>query len=1077
MKRRSCLVYFLLLAPFLLVAQTRTITGRVVSDSSNQPLSGVSVSVKGKPGGTTTNADGKYSINVSENNAILTFSYVGYTSSSVSTAGKSVVNVTLANAASNLNDVVVIGYTTVKRKDVLASVASIGAKDLKDIPINNVAEALNGRLAGLTATTSEGSPDANIKVRIRGGMSITGSNDPLYIIDGVQVEGGLSAVAPQDIQSIDVLKDAAATAIYGARGANGVIIITTKSGRRGKPVVSYNGFVGMRNLTRELEVMSPYEYVVNLAENARRSSVDSAAFAQSYGTTWDTLSVYKNIKKVDWQREVFGQTGFTQTHNLNVAGGSKKITYNVGFTRNDDKAIVLNSSYQRNLLNLKTDYAVTDKLKFGVTSRASIQDVYGAGVSAENGSSSLSRLRNSIRYRPWVSNAQDIEDYTDPLNPSAVGNGLNLVNPIKLANAEYRKKTTTAANVTVYGQYTIAKGLTFKSTFGWNYTQRNDRQYFDTLSSMSKAYETKPFISLDTVTNKTITNSNVFSYAPELKKGHKLDLLAGQETYDYSTEIHSNRVKGFPFGIGANGAFNHQDSGVVLTGYPQTIKTRFTQLSFFGRVGYSYKDKYLMSANVRYDGASKFAANQRWGVFPAGSLAWRVKKETFLKKVDAISDLKFRFGIGNMGNNRINDYLYLNTFNTTYPGSTTPVYYSFNGNPVFGYYPQSLPNPALKWESTVNRNFGMDLSLFHSRLDVSVDYYINSSKDLLLDVNIDPSYGFSTQTQNVGKTKNTGIEVQVNAALIRNPKGFNWNASFNLSHNVNKVVALGPGQKESLVGPAYQVTANDYILRVGQPVGMMYGMVADGFYTVNDFNYNAATSAYTLKPGVVDNSPIIGAPLQPGSIKFKDLNGDGKVDLNNDRTVIGNPNPKLTGGLSQTFTYKGWDMSIFANFMYGFDVYNANRIEFTNAYSPNSNQLAIMVDRWRTVDPSNGKLLQWVSNGVTYGVAPDVLSSVNANAKMWIPLSGNGAFNTTSFAIEDGSFLRLNNVTIGYTFPVKKRISKLRVYATGNNLAILTKYSGYDPEVSLKTDPRMPNFDYSAYPKSRAFIFGINASF
>ena len=1079
MKRKLSVVFFFLSLFGIASAQMRQISGKVTKEDG-QPLIGVNVAVKGSNIATATDTKGEFKLQVPENNNLtLVFTSIGFAAKEISLGSKTSIDVSMKEEASNLNDVVVIGYQSVRRKDVLASISSIGAKDLKDIPINNVAEALNGRLAGVTATTSEGSPDASIRVRIRGGMSITGSNDPLYIIDGVQVENGLSSVSPQDIQNIDVLKDAAATSIYGARGANGVIIITTKSGRPGRLLVSYNGFAGVRKLPKELAVMSPYDYVINLAERSRGSSVDSTAFAQNYGSTWDTLNVYKNVPAVDWQKEVFGQTGLTQTHNVNASGGNQKVTYTFGYTRNDDKAIVLNSSYVRNLFNLKTDYKVTDNLKFGVNGRYTNQNVYGAGVSADNGSSSLSRLRNAIRYRPWISNAQDIDEYNDPLNPAAVGNGLTLVNPIKLANAEFRKKTTDAYNVTVYGQYTIIKNLTFKSTLGYEYNQRPDRQYFDTLSSMSKAYDTKPFVSLDTTTTKTLTNSNVLTYSLNWKADHHFDFLLGEETYDLKTEINSTRIKDYPYNFGNWPAFHTQDSGVVLTGYPQTVNTRFTQLSFFGRIAYSYKDKYLFSANLRRDGASKFSPDQRWGMFPAGSVAWRIKKENFLENVNFINDLKFRFGFGKMGNNRIGDYLYLNTFANTYPGSTTPVFYSLNGQPVFGYYPQSLPNPLLTWESTVNRNFGMDMSLLNGRVDLSVDYYINSSKDLLLNVNIDPSYGFSTQTQNVGKTQNKGFEVQLNASILRNPNGLNWSASFNVSHNINKVIALGPGQTETLVGPAYQVTSNDYILRVGQPIGLMYGLVADGFYNTNDFNYNQTTGAYTLKPGVVDVSPIIGNPLQPGSIKYKDLNGDGKVDLNSDRTVIGDPNPKFTGGLNQMFNYKRWDMSIFVNFMYDFDIYNANRIEFTNAYSPNSNELAIMKDRWRTVDPATGQNLQWISGGVVYGVPPAQLAAVNANAKMWIPLSGNGAFNTSSFAIEDGSFLRLNNVTIGYTLPVKDfiHLSKVRFYLTGNNLAIITNYSGYDPEVNLKQDPRMPNFDYSAYPKSRLFIFGINATF
>ncbi|HVF96393.1 MAG TPA: SusC/RagA family TonB-linked outer membrane protein, partial [Flavisolibacter sp.] len=524
-------------------SQTRRITGRVVSDSVAAPLGSVNVTLKGAAGGTITDAQGNFSISVPEaGKPVLVFSSVGYAAQEVSVGNKTAINVTLVSSSAAL-DVVVIGYQTVRRKDLLASVSSIGAKDLKDVPINNVAEALNGRLAGVTATTSEGSPDAQVRVRIRGGMSITGSNEPLYVIDGVQVDNGLTSISPQDIQTIDVLKDAAATAIYGARGANGVIIITTKSGRPGKTIVTFNSFVGVRKIANVLDVLDPYEFVTYQAERSRlQGGVDSTGFLSSYGTTWDTLNVYKNLPSVDWQREVFGKTSINQTHNVSASGGNKKITFNAGYTFNNDKAIVLNSSYIRHLFNLKGEYRITNYLKVGVTSRYSNLNVYGAGVSADNGSSSLSRLRNAVKYRPYISNAQDIEDYTDPSVATGIGNGLNLINPIQLANAEFRRKTTNSYNITLNAQYTILKNLVFKSTVGIDRNQRIDRQFYDTLSPQARSNNTKPFASLDTTTARTLTNSNVLTYSISPWSNHNFDFLIGQETFDVKTESRSTQV-------------------------------------------------------------------------------------------------------------------------------------------------------------------------------------------------------------------------------------------------------------------------------------------------------------------------------------------------------------------------------------------------------------------------------------------------------------------------------------------------------------------------------------------------------
>jgi TonB-dependent starch-binding outer membrane protein SusC len=1078
MKLKALLSMVLLLLCSLAWSQNREITGRVMSDSSGEALSGVTISVKGGKAATTTDNEGRYRITVPQGgNTRLIFSYVGFGQKEVNVSSQSVMDVTLTAVSAQLTDVVVIGYQTVRRKDLLASVSSVSARDLKDIPINSAAEALNGRLAGVTATTAEGSPDAQVRVRVRGGMSITGDNSPLYIVDGVQVENALSTISPQDIQSIDVLKDAAATAIYGARGGNGVIVITTKSGRPGRVQVSYNGLVGVKYLPKKLEVMSPYEYVIYQGERSRGSSTDSTSFTKNFGTTWDTLSNYKNVEAIDWQDEIFGKTGMTQTHNVTASGGSKKINFNFGYTYNDDKAIVINSSYKRHLLNLKGDYKITNNLKAGVSARLNHQDVYGAGVSSEQGSA-YNRLRNAVKYRPFLSANQDIDD-ADPLADPNVGNGLTLTNPIQLANAEYRNKTTDVYNVTANASYTIFKNLTFRSTFGYDHNNYVDRQFNDSITPYSIiSGGRKPIAVLDTITKEIITNSNVLTYSvKKFKNKHDFDILVGEETYDLKTEEQRNIFRDYPIYTPYENAFKEPSLGVPFTGYPRENKYRYTSLSFFGRVNYSLLDRYLFSFNMRADGASKFAPGRQWGYFPAASFAWRVKNEKFMEVVKAVSDLKLRVGYGEVGNNRIPDYLFLTTYK-----SDGQYYYGINNQPVTAYYPSSLVNPFLQWESTINRNLGLDLGLFKGRVNLTVDLYNNTSDQLLLNVPIASTFGYASQLQNVGKTSNKGIEIQLNSLILKGANNFTWNANFNISANRNKIEALGTNQEFFFPDASWGVSGQptDYIQRIGDPVGSMWGLVTDGFYTVNDFDYNAATSVYTLKAGVVNNSAIIGV-VQPGSIKFKDLNNDGKVDLDKDRTIIGNPTPKFYGGLNQQFTYKQWDASIFVNFSYGNDIYNANKIEFTNGYTPNANQLSLMEDRWRVVTET-GETAQWVnSSNQAVGIAPERLAALNANASIWQPIRGAGAFYPHSWAIEDGSFIRLNNLTIGYTLPVKSiskvKLSKLRFYFTGNNLAILTNYTGYDPEVSVRNNSLTPGLDYSAYPKSRSFIFGVNATF
>lgn len=1060
-----------------LMAQNRQITGTVTSGENKQPVAGTTVTVKGTRTATTTNNQGQYKLTLPANATTLVFTNASYLPIEVPIGTGNTIDAVIQPDARALGDVVVIGYQTVRRKDLLASVSSVGAKDLKDIPINSAAEALNGRLAGVTATTAEGAPDADIRIRVRGGMSITGDNSPLYIVDGVQVENGLSSISPQDIQTIDVLKDAAATAIYGARGANGVIVITTKSGKPGRLIVNYNGFVGVRELARKLDVLNPYEYVIYQSERSRGSSTDSTTFTRNFGTTWDTLANYKNMAMVDWQDEVFGNTGITTTHNITASGGNKKTTYSFGYTYNNDKAIVINSNYKRHLINLKADYKITKNLKVGIGGRLTNQNVEGAGVSDAKGSS-YNRLRNAVKYRPYLSFNQDIDD-SDPIADPNVGNGLNLYNPIALANSEYRKKTTNVYNVTGFIQYQLTKNLSFKSTAAYDYNKLTDLQYSDSLTPYSIIQGgRKPIAGLDTVTRTTITNSNVLSYSVRgYKNRHDLDILVGEETYDLRTETHSSLFRDFPLNTSYSAAFKETSLGVPFTGYPKLAKTRYTNLSFFGRLNYTFANKYLLSFNVRADGASKFIPGKQWGYFPAGSLAWRVKNEKFMKNVEFISDLKLRAGFGQVGNNRIADYLFLTTF-----ANDGRYYYGLNNQAILSYYSNGLVNENLQWESTLNRNYGIDISFLKGRVDLSVDIYNNTSKDLLLNVPIPPTYGYSTQLQNIGKTSNKGVEVQLNMILLRKKNNLNWNANFNISFNKNKILALGTNQTQFFPAASWGVSGQptDYIQKIGSPVGSIYGLVTAGFYTVDDFNYNTSTGVYTLKPGIPSNSSIIGT-VMPGSIKFVDLNGDGVVDINNDRKIIGDPTPKCTGGLNQQFTYKQWDLSVFMNFSFGNDIYNANKIELTNGYTANSNMLAIMENRWRVVTPS-GQSALWINgSNQAVGIAPDQLAALNANATIWQPLKSAGAFYPHSWAIEDGSFIRLNNVSLGYSIPVKKlvglKMSKLRFYFTGNNLAIITKYTGYDPEVSVRSSPLTPALDYSAYPKSRSFIFGLNATF
>ncbi len=1050
------------------------VSGTVTAAETKLPLSGVTVSVRGEKTSTVTDENGRYKIKAAATGRLI-FSYVGFLSREELINNKAVVNVALVSDSKTMEDVVVIGYATVKRRDLTGSVSSVNAKQLKDIPVSSVAEALTGRLAGVQLTSSEGKPGADYTIKIRGGGSITQDNSPLYIIDGIQVEDGLSALSPQDIETIDVLKDASATAVYGARGANGVVIITTKGGKNSKTTVNYNGLVGVKQLLKTLQVMDPYDFVLYQYERSRGTTADSAGFANMYGAD---LNKYKTMPVVDWQDRTFGRHALTQTHNVSVSGGNRISQFNLSLTNNTEQGIMINSNLNRNLANFRFDHIANDKLKIGTTVRYLDQAITGAG-SSDEGVSTYNMLRHSVKYRPFNLNGVPDEEY-DPTyyDETNAGNGLGIMNPVLLNNAQYRKSYIKGFNIGGYINYTFNKLFSFRITAGIDNNNQERNAFDDTLTSVSRYQGAgMPMVGIITANRVIFNNSNVLTFSnTSLKKPHAIVALLGNELYNVTARNTNNQLRYFPVGITPDKAIGQLNLGSTTPLYPQTNNLQSKLISFFTQLNYTYRNKYLVTFSARADGSSKFAADKRWGFFPSGSVAWKISQENFMKKIPVISDLKLRLSYGQVGNNRIADYLYLTSF-------TTSAQYGLGEQAVPGYASPNLANKNLKWETTISRNIGLDIGLFKNRVQLTADVYRNTTNDLLVNVPIPTISGYTTQLQNVGSTSNQGLEIQLSAVIIQQ-KDFSWNTSFNMSFNRNRIEKLSGRQSSYLQNSGFGISGQpaDYIVKVGQPVGAIYGYVSDGFYTVNDFNYDPATGQYTLKSGVADGTKTVGTP-QPGWMKLKDLTNDGFVD-DNDRTIIGNTNPTFTGGLNQQLVYKNFDLSIFVNFVYGNKIFNANKIEFTNGYGKNTNMLSIMANRWRTTD-ANGNVVQKVTTvggqQIVTGIPPDQLEALNKNAAMWIPLTGTGAFYPTSWAVEDGSFLRINNITLGYTLPAKlmsrAKIMRLRLYATVNNLAVLTGYSGYDPEVNTRrATPVTPGVDYAAYPRSRSFIVGLNLS-
>lgn len=1075
------------------------ITGKI-TDAKGDPLSGASVAEKGTKNQTLSKTDGSFSLNVQGEKATVIISFVGHATKEIVVTAGSPISIKMEQANSSMDDIVVIGYQAVRKKDMLAASSSVTSKDLKDNPLNNAAEALQGKLAGVQISMTEGAPGADAVINIRGRGSITQSGEPLYVVDGIPTDNALSILNPQDIESLDVLKDAASTAIYGSRGANGVVVITTKGGKNtnGKTFVNFNMYQGVQQLAQKIDMMGPYDFVLYQYERAWWRG-DTAGVVKKYirdPYNFDTIESYKMNPGFDWQERTMGQNAYQSSYNVGVSGGTNKTTYNLSLTANKQQGILINSDLSRKNLQFRLDHKATDHFKFGFGSRYTDQLIHGAGTSDAGGAGS-NRLRQYTRYKPLIMPGEEEDSYDPDLDLNNAGNGFNVLNPILLANAETRNRYNTQLNFNGYFQVDIVKNLYFRSTAGYTVNSTRNQAFDDTLTNNAKTYNKQPIVSLSNSKNVQLTNSNVLTYSNPAMFGskHSLNVLLGQEIQKTTITSDALTLRYFPIGITADKAFNNlQLAAASSTGAiqpnPSSSQVPTSLASFFSTIDYNYGGKYFAKFTLRADGTSIFSSEHSWGYFPSGAVAWRVSKENFFNS-SKVNDLRFRYSYGTAGNNRITPFSYRTQYTAPASGG-----YGLNGvlNGIFT--PANLGNLDLMWESQVAQNLGMDITLFN-RFNLTVDAYSNKSSNLLLNQAIPSSTGYTTQFQNIGSTRNRGVEFQLSANIISN-KNFNYNASFNISFNKNKITSLGPNT-QLLRNSGWFSGSNfpaDFLLRVGDEVGTMYGYVNDGYFTLDDFDtkpysnatYPGYTTQYTLKSTVANNSTLLADPIQPGSPKYKDISGpggkpDGKVDVDNDRTVIGHAQPKFFGGLNQTFAYKGFDLSIFLNFVYGNQVFNANKLEYASAYGSEVNLSTVDNGRWRMVDPVTGTPVQrQIGSGTSatiIGADPATLAAVNKDAKIWFPSTSINGFYSQSYAVEDGSYLRINNITLGYNIPKKTlsriKVSTLRIYATVNNLATLTGYKGYDPDASTRrSDPTTPGVDYAAYPRSRTFVAGIN---
>lgn len=1037
-------------------AQELTVTGKVI-DSEGLEVIGGNISIKGSAGvGTITNIDGVYTLKVNDaSKDVLIFSYIGMKTQEVAVKGQKQINVTLQPDNQVLDEVVVVGYGTSKRSDLTGSVVSIKSDELMQTPTSDVAQALAGRIAGVQVTQSEGAPGASVSIRVRGGISITQSNEPLYVIDGFPSEDGMSNLDPSEIETIDILKDASSTAIYGARGANGVVVITTKKGSKGghKMTVNFDSYVGFRKIAKKLPVLSTPEFVLLDYERSLYFNGEGGVrrFQSHYGSFLEINDNFSHRPGIDWQDETLGRTASTQNYRVRVSGGSKELKFGLGYAFFKDLGAMVYSGNDKHNLSLNVSYDASERFKVNARINYDQSKIYGVGTS-EN-TNRFNKMEHILQYRPTIGlrgNDADLVNSEDPLITDDESNPMQ--NPLISAAQEANDRMIRTLQANGGFTFKFNKRLSFRNNTGMRYQNTRQDIFFGELSVIGKRSNING--SIQYTESGSFQTSNVLTYDYRSKnKKHRLTAMAGQEWISRWTQYVRSTATNFPNNDIGLDDMNLGTPGSILSGVNYDDRL----LSFFGRANYNIADKYLFTATLRADGSSKFSASNKWGIFPSISAAWRLGEEEFIKKLELFSDLKLRIGYGMSGNNRIASYQSLELLGAAgYPSGD-------NTSP--GYAPTGIPNDNLKWESNNTLNIGIDMGFFEQRLTISPEFYLNRSTNLLLNSKLPSSSGYTNMMRNIGETENVGFDLSISSVNIQN-KDFTWKSNLNVSHNKNTIKALS-GEQSFLEEARFGYDQKTHKIEVGKSIGQFYGYKTIGLYQVEDFDYNPENQNYTLKEGI----PYLNDrnSVKPGMWKFANLDDNDVID-ENDKTVIGNATPDFYGGLNNTFNYKNFDLSVFFSFSVGGEVLNATKLTNTKAAGSNLNvlNLANSRNRWMTIN-AEGNLV----------TDPAELAALNADktvAAIYDLEMGDKYIH--SWAVEDASFLRLSNVTIGYNFPKqwirKASLQNLRLYFTGSNLFVWTPYSGFDPEVSTKGNNLTPGVDFGAYPRSRSFVFGIN---
>ncbi len=1056
----------------LRTAQDNHITGTIV-DANGEPIIGANITVKGTTNGTITDFDGNFTLIGVKSSDVLQVSFIGYATQEISIGNKKTFSITLKEDAERLDEVVVIGYGTVKRRDLTGSVASVTGEKLAKNPVSNVAEALQGQLPGVQVTSQDGRPGGSMQIRVRGGNSITQSNDPLFIVDGIQVSG-IDDIPADNIESIDVLKDAASTAIYGARGANGVIMITTKSSKDTRTSVNYNMYYQVKTTPKYIEPLNAYDYVMYTWQYGTALGYgDKVAEYFGLGSKFGNhLNEYKNISSHNYMKDVMRTAG-SWNHDFSISGGGEKTKYYTSVNYTDDEGTRINSSFKRWNVNVKVNQKINKDLSFNIDLRYNEMDFEGSNFGG------LGTV-GAYRFRPIDT---PIGNDDPGLMMQGEKNVSNFYNPLAIINnntsISKRQRIRAKGDLT----WNIINGLTAKTELSLSRQWSESKRWEDVLED---GYSTAELTKGDSYDVRWATTLNY--QVQGLGEDHNLSFLVGNEVLSNKGNSSWMRGAGYPEGFtmeDAFGMFNMTDASLSLDRFSNTIGTPTHTTSWFGRTNYGYKGKYLLTATFRADGSSKFGPNNHWGYFPAAAAAWRISDEAFMEDAkDWLDNLKLRVSYGTSGADNISPSLWKATWNT----SSIVV----DGQPITTFVPGDMKeNPDLKWETTYSRNIGLDFGIFNSRIRGSIDAYWNTTKDILMKTPIDTSSGYSYQFRNVGQTSNKGFEISLGTDLVRSD---NFNLSLNLTYNYNSnnvdelvegvLVDEHNNWNSGMLQPFY-----DYVIREGQPVGLIQGFVSEGFYTVDDFNYDPSTKLYTLKEGIpdctigkYDGGGALAASDQqvfPGKPKFKDVNEDGVIDVD-DVAIIGKTESKHSGGFTFSGNWKNLDFSAGFTYRIGGDMYNTNAMyTFMGGKDDNlgQNRLSFIKDTYRIYDVDGSGDLQLVTE-------PSALSALNVNAKYALPYSQTGI--VSSEFIEDASYLRFQNLTIGYSLPkawIKKiGLTKARIYFTGTNLFCLDNYSGLDPDVNTKSSGDesgfpTPNYDYNSYPKARTYTFGVNLSF